>query len=185
MKTIPFKTFINWAFDGSIDTPIPKPEVDSGGNVITPDILKPSGPLNQRYVLSMFMKHPKMCLYLNKHFNNIGLWYIDKETLFTFIKRAIIDFKVRRGDLFFMKSAKNKEKLIEKLEEKFPLLKHGDLQLLYELIENSDEKNSIYHSFGMKRITKRKAKKEKKIKKTKKKTSAKNFLKKHFEIIEA
>jgi hypothetical protein len=180
---IPFRTFIDWAFDGSIDTPIPKPETDSGGNVITPDILKPSGPLNQRYIISMFMKSPKMCLYLNKHFNNMGVWYLDKETLFKFLKRCIIDFKVRRGDLFFMKSLKNKEKLVEKLEDKFPLLKHGDIQLFYDIIERSDQKDSIYHSFGLKRISKRKVKKEKKKRKTKTKTSAKNYLKKNFEII--
>jgi hypothetical protein len=182
---IPFRTFINWAFDGSIDTPIPKPEVDSGGNVITPDILKPNGPLNQRYIISMFMKHPKMCLYLNEHFNTVGIWYLDKETLFLFLKRCIIDFKVRRGDLFFTKRRKNKEKLVEKLEDRFPLLNHGDIELLYELIEKSEEKNAIYNSFGLKRISKRKVKKEKKKKKTNKKTSAKNFLKKNFEIIES
>jgi len=182
VRTIPFRTFIDWAFDGSIDTPIPKPETDSGGNVITPDILKPSGPLNQRYIISMFMKNPKMCLYLNEHFNNMGIWYLDKETLFKFLKRCIIDFKVRRGELLFMKSVKNKEKLVDKLEERFPLLKHGDVQLLYDIIEKSDQKDSIYHSFGLKRISKRKVKKEKKKKKTKVSTSAKNFLKKNFEI---
>jgi hypothetical protein len=185
VSDIPFKTFINWAFDGSLDTPIPKPEVDSGGNVITPDILKSSGPLNQRYVVSMFMKNPKICLYLNKHFNNMGLWYLDKETLFKFLKRCIIDFKMKRGDLLFMKSIKrDKEKLVEKLEEKFPLLKHGDLQLLSKIIDESDQKDSIYHSFGLKRISKRKVKKEKKIKKTSAKTSSKNFIKKNFEIID-
>ena len=184
MIHIPFRTFIDWAFDGSIDSPIPKPEVDSGGNVITPDILKPSGPLNQRYIISMFMKNPKMCLYLNKHFNNMSIWYLDKETLFKFLKRCIIDFKVRRSELLFMKSKKNKDKLIEKLEDRFPLLKHGDIEFLYELIENSDQKDAIYHSFGLKRISKRKVKKEKKKKKTNKQTSAKNFLKKNFEIIQ-
>jgi len=180
---IPFKTFINWAFDGSKDTPIPKPETDSAGNVITPDILKKSGPLNQRYVISMFMKNPKMCLYLNKHFNNINLWYIDKETLFKFLKGAIIDFKMRRGDLLFLKTKKNEEVLMEKLEEKFPLLKYDDRKLLYEMIEASPEKNSVYNSFGLKRVSKRKVKKEKKIKKTGSKTSSKNFLKKNFEIV--
>jgi len=179
---IPFKTFINWAFDGSLDSPIPKPETDSNGNVITPDILKPSGPLNQRYILSMFMKNPKMCLYLNKHFNNIGLWYIDKETLFKFIKKSIIDFKVRRSELFFMKSNRNKELLIEKLEEKFPLLKPEDLKLLYDIVQESKYKDAIYTSFGMKKPTKRKVKKEKKSKKIIAKNSAKHFLKQNFEI---
>lgn len=182
MKTIPFKTFINWAFDGSLDTPIPKPETDSNGNVITPDILKPSGPLNQRYIISMFMKNPKMCLYLNKHFNNIGLWYIDKETLFKFLKKAIIDFKVRRGELIFMKSNRNKELLIEKLEEKFPLLKPEDLKMLYDVVENSSQKKAIYTSFGMKKPTKRKVKKEKKVKKIIIQNSSKHFLKQNFEI---
>jgi hypothetical protein len=159
--------------------------VDSAGNVITPDILKPSGPLNQRYIVSMFMKNPKMCLYLNKYFNTMSIWYVDKESLFKFLKRAIIDFKVRRGDLVFMKSKRNKEKLVEKLEGRFPLLKHNDIQLLYEQIEQSSQKDSIYHSFGLKRISKRKVQKEKKNRKTSGKTSAKNFLKKNFEIIKS
>lgn len=184
MIHIPFRTFIDWAFDGSIDSPIPKPEVDSGGNVITPDILKSSGPLNQRYIISMFMKNPKMCLYLNKYFNNMSIWYLDKETLFKFLKRCIIDFKVRRSELCFMKSKKNKDKLTEKLEDRFPLLKHGDIEFLYEIIENSDQKDAIYNSFGLKRISKRKVKKEKKKKKTNIQTSAKNFLKKNFEVIQ-
>lgn len=184
MRTIPFKTFINWAFDGSIDSPIPKPEVDSAGNVITPDILKPSGPLNQRYIVSMFMKNPKMCLYLNKHFNNINLWYVDKETLFKFLKKGVIDFKVRRGDLFFMKSRRSKDKLIEKLEERFPLLKMDDIRLLSDMVEKSSQRDAIYHSFGLKKPSKRKIKKEKGRKKTGAKTSAKNFLKKNFEIIQ-
>lgn len=129
------------------------------------------------------MKNPKMCLYLNKHFNNIGLWYVDKETLFKFLKRSIIDFKVRRSELFFMKSKKSKEKMVEKLEDKFPLLKHNEIQYLCEIIENSDQKSAVYNSFGMKKPSKRKVKKEKRIKKTKAKTSSKNFLKKNFEVI--
>lgn len=184
MKTIPFRTFLDWAFDGSKETDIPKPEVDSGGNVITPDILAPSGPLNNRYVISLFMKNPKMSLYLNKYFNNVNLWYLDKETLFIFLKRCIIDFKVRRGELIFFKKNTNKEELVEKLESRFPELKHDDIQLLYEKIEDSSQKNAIYHSFGLKRISKRKVKKEKKIKKYSNKTSLKNFIKKNFEIVE-
>lgn len=185
MIKIPFKTFINWAFDGSLETPIPKQETDSSGNVITPDILKSSGPLNQRYVVSMFMKNPKMCLYLNNHFNNINLWYIDKETLFKFLKKAIIDFKVRRGDLFFMKSKRSKEILAEKLTQKFPLLKIEEIRLLSDIIESSSQRDSVYNSFGLSKPSKRKIRKEKGNKKTGRKTSAKNFIKKNFEVIMA
>lgn len=183
VRIIPFRTFLDWAFDGSLETEIPKPEVDSGGNVITPDILKPSGPLNHRYVVSLFMKNAKMSLFLNKYFNDMSLWYLDKESLFKFLKRCIIDFKVRRGELIFFKSKGNKEKLIEKLELRFPELKHDDVQLLYEIIEGSSQKDSIYHSFGLKRITKRKVKKEKSKKKHSDKTSLKNFIKKNFKVI--
>jgi hypothetical protein len=166
-----------------LETEIPKPETDSAGNVITPDILKPSGPLNQRYIMSMFMKNPKMCLYMNKYFNNVNVWYIDKETFFKFIKKCIHDFKFNRRDLLFLKSSKgNKEKLVEKLEERFPLLKFDDVLMLYELIEKSPEKNAIYNSFGLKRVSKRKVKKEKKKGKITK-SSAKNFLKKNFEVV--
>lgn len=183
MIPIPFRTFIDWAFDGSENTPIPKKEVDSVGNVITPDILKASGPLNQRYVISMFMKNPKMCLYLNKYFNNMNLWYLDKKTLFLFLKKCIIDFKARRSDLVFIKSKRSKDKLAEKLSDRFPLLTIDELRFLTELIENSEQRDSIYHSFGMKKPSKRKIKKEKKKRKTGSKTSVKNFLKKNFEVI--
>lgn len=154
------------------------------GNVIVPDILKASGPLNNRYVISMFMKNPKMCLFLNKHFNHMGLWYLDKETLFKFLKNAVIDFKVRRGELYFMKFQRPKEKLIEELEKKFPLLKYDDIHLLSELIENSPQKDAIYNSFGLTKPTKRKIKKEKNTRKTDKKTTAKHFIKQNFEFVE-
>ena len=85
----------------------------------------------------------------------MGIWYLDKETLFKFLKRAVIDFRVRRGELYFMKSKRNTEKLVEKLEEKFPLLKLGDLRFLSELIDNSPSRDAIYHSFGLKKPRKR------------------------------
>lgn len=134
--------------------------------------------------MQMFMKNPKICLFLDKYFNNVNVWYLDKETFFKFMKRCIYDFKFRRGDLLFLKSSKgNKEQLVEKLEERFPLLKIDDILLLYELIEHSPEKDSVYHSFGLKRISKRKVKKEKKKTAQSKQSSTKNFLKKNFEIV--
>jgi hypothetical protein len=81
-----------------------------------------------------------------------------------------------------MKSNKNKELLVEKLGEKFPLLKPEDLKMLYDVVENSPHKKAIYTSFGMKKPSKRKVKKEKKAKKIITQNSAKHFLKQNFEI---
>jgi hypothetical protein len=88
--------------------------------------------------------------YLNKYFNNIGLYYLEKEDLFKFIKKCIIDFKVRRNNLSFITTKKDSN-LFQGLRKKFPALKACDISLLIDIIEkeSDDLKNSVYESLGL------------------------------------
>ena len=168
---MPFKTFFNWAFDGNIKTPIP-----SGEGV--PDILKYSSPINANFLMRSFVTHGKLNFYLNKYLNNMGVRYIDKEDLFFFIKQCILDFKIKRKDIHFINWDRTGA-LFTKISKKFPLLKKDEIKIICDVIDKSEEKESIYRSLG---LDKKKVTKEKKKKKPKAKISSKNFIAQHFGV---
>ncbi len=124
METSPYKVFNNWLFDGSLNTPFPK----ATDKV---DLLKSSSPINNRFVLQLFLRNGPLNEYLDQYFNNIGLWYLDKEEFFKFIKKCVIDFRVTRRDVVFY-PRKHQHKLFSILELKFPYLKKDDINLLID-----------------------------------------------------
>jgi len=166
---MPFKTFNTWLFDGNIKTPIPK-EKDGV------DILKYNSPITHTFVISLFLRNAKLNHYLNNYFNNIDLRYLLKEELFYFIKRCVLDFRVNKRDIvYYPRRARNQ--LYEKLREKTPTLKNGDVSLLCDIINKSEDKDIVYESLGIDKPKKQKIRK-KKIEK--KKISLKQFLREHF-----
>jgi len=168
---MPYKTFYNWCFDGNIKNPIPQ-----GGDI--PDILKYNSPINDTYLLKSFVGNGKLNHYLNKYLNNIGVRYISKEDLFLFFKQCVIDFKIKRKDIHYVKW--NRTSVIaSKIAKKSPLLKKDEIQLVCDLIEKSEDKDSIYRSLG---IDKKEFKK-KKMKKKQTKISSKNYIAQNFGII--
>lgn len=171
---MPFKTFNNWLFDGSRNTPIP-----SAKNGI--DILKYNSPITHTFVISMFLKHGPLNKYLDDYFNNIGLRYLEKEDLFRFIKKCVLDFKITRRDITFY-PRKPRQVLYDKLRERMPMLKNNDILLLCEIIEKSAERDSIFETLDLEKLKKKKIKNIKKIKHTKK-ISLDEFLNEHFSII--
>jgi len=173
-RIIPFKTFNNWLFDRNKTTPIP-PAKDGV------DIIKYNSPISHTFVLSLFMRNGELNHYLDEYFNNIGLRYLTKEDLFKFIKKCVIDFKVRRTDVVFYKY-KRQDKLFNILREKFPQFKNNDISLMCELVERSDDKESIYHAIGLETPKKQKLK-SKKERPKKNKISLKNFIMEHFSIL--
>ena len=173
--SIPFRTFNNWLFDRNIDSPIPPPK-----NGV--DILKYNSPITHTFVLSLFLGHGPLNHYLDEYFNNIGLRYLTKEELFKFIKKCVIDFRVRRNQTVFYKW-KRQDKLYNILRDKFPQFKNNDITLLCELIQRSDEKEAIFNSLGLEMPKKRKIRTGKKAPK-KGKVSLKMFLAEHFSMIE-
>ena len=179
---MPWKTFYNWLFDGSLETRIPEPRVDDEGKVLTPDILKYNSPISHTYAISMFTKSGPLNYYLDKYFNNINLRYLTKEDLFYFIKKCVIDFKITRRDMRYV-PYKAKQQLFSKLRERFPQYKNHDLVLLVDIIENSDEKDSTYQALGIEVPKKKKVKRTKKMKS--KKMSLNDFLKDNFSVSES
>jgi hypothetical protein len=180
---MPFKTFYNWLFDGSKTSEIPKPQTDSEGKIITPDILKYNSPITNNYMISMFLKKGPLNYYLNKHFNNMNLYYMDKAEMMKFIKRCVMDFKISRRDITYVPAYRKQDKLINKLRQRFPILKIEELKMLSKLIDDSDEKGRIYQTLGLEIPKKKKISLKKKKRKVKKITE-KEFLEKNFSIVE-
>lgn len=164
----PYKLFWDWCFDRKPKSPIPNPEV----------LLKYNSPINTTFLLKSFVQHAKLNHYLNEYLNNIGIYYIDKEELFFFIKRCIQDFKVKKKDIHFIKY-KRQEILIEKLKQKCPTLKIYDIGLLAKVIQKSKDKNAIYSALGLEKPKKQKLKKWDKLEKV----SLSSFLKENFKMV--
>ena len=97
---MPHKTFNNWLFDGN-----PKSKIPSGNGI--PDLLSYKSPINHQYMISMFLNQGRLNHYLDEYFNNMGLYYLDKEELMKFIKKCVIDFKIQRKSLPFISRTKN------------------------------------------------------------------------------
>lgn len=150
-QTSPYKVFWNWVFDGKKNSPIPMPEV----------LLKYNSPINETFLLKSFITCGKLNFYLDKHLNNIGIRYIEKEDLFEFFKQAIKDFRVKRKDIHYS-PWKQQDVLAEKIKKKFPLLKGYDISLYLKLLEKSGHKDAVYSSFGVDKPKKQKVKKQKK-----------------------
>jgi len=170
---MPFRTFNNWLFDGQINTPIPK----SKDGI---DILKYNSPISHTFVISMFLRHGSLNSYLNKYFNNINLRYLSKEELFKFIKKCVIDFKIKKRDIVYY-PRKPKQILYDTLREKIVTLKNDDVMLLCEIIEKSENRDAIFETLGLE-----KPKKKKCIDKSKKNItniSLEKLLSEHFSIV--
>lgn len=178
---MPFKTFNKWLFDGSRNSPIPEPRFDKDGKVIVPDILKYNSPITHTYLISMFVKNGPLNHYLNEVFNSMDVRYLDKKELMLFIKQCVLDMRVKPRDTTYF-PFKRQEKLINELRRRFPFLKPYDLSYLTKLIDESEDKDSIYQTLGIEVPKKQKIKlKKEKIKS--KKISLKDFLKENFSIM--
>jgi len=178
MSISPYKLFNNWLFDGSLKSPIPEPRSDDDGNVIIPDLLKYNSPITHTFLIRMFLRNGPINHYLNKYFNNMNLRYLSRKELLEFIKKAVIDFRINKRDITYF-PYRHKDKLVEKLKGKLPILKNDDVSLLGDLINKSSEKDSIYSALGLEKLKKRKVMEQKK-----QKINIKNFLEEHFSIID-
>jgi len=173
---MPYKLFQNWLFDGDLKSKIP---VGEG----IPDLLSYKSPITPQYMITLFLNNGKLNCFLNDYFNNIGLYYMDKEELMRFVKKCIYDFKIQRKSLPFIPREKN-GKLFDSLRKKIPILKKNDITLLCNLIDKSGQKEEVYYSLGLEKPET--IKKQKGLKKSTKKDkeSVKEFLKNNFKIME-
>ncbi len=170
---MPYKTFLDWLFDGDIKRDIPNKQ----------DLLKYNSPITVTFVSNLFLNNGKLNFFLNNHFNNIGLRYLDKEEFFKFTKKAVIDFKVQRRTLPYFKYQGRKTKMFDVLRKKYPTLKIDDISLLCDMFERSKERDTIYASLGLDKPEQTKTKKQKNEKDSDKKTTVKEFLKENFTVV--
>ena len=98
-----------------------------------------------------------------------------------FAKKCVKDFRVSRRNIPFIKYNR-KTKLFTELRKKIALLKNDDIGLLCDLIDTSDEKDTVYHALGLEKPKRTKVKKTKKV--STKKITLDEFLKKNFTWIE-
>jgi hypothetical protein len=143
-----FTQFQNWMFDGDMRT------------IISPETMKYNSPINHKYIISTFLLNGPINYYLNSVFNNIGLWYLDKEELLLFVKKAVKDFKINRRSLTYTPWKKT-DKLFDSIRGKVPFLKTYEVSFLCELINESESKESIYSSLGLDDLKKKKERKTK------------------------
>ena len=169
---MPFKTFHGWLFDGSRNSPIPKATEKI-------DILKYNSPITHTYVISMFPTQGPINHYLNTYFNNINVRYLEKEELFKFIKKCVLDFRVKRRDVTYF-PYKRQSKLFNVLREKLPQFKNHEISKICKMIDESKEKDTIYGGLN---IEKPKKKKMRTAKKQTGKISLKMFLDRNFSIL--
>lgn len=173
---MPFRTFNYWLFDGQRNSPIPKPK-----NKV--DILKYNSPITHTFLVSMFLRNGHLNSYLNKYFNDINLRYLSKEELFKFIKKCVIDFKIKKRDIVYY-PRRARQILYEALREKISTFKNDDILLLCEMIEKSGNKNAVFESLNLEKPKKKSIKMKKSKKDETKKILLKDFLDEHFSIIE-
>lgn len=171
---MPFRTYNNWLFDGQRNTPIPRTD--------KLDILKYNSPITHTFVVSMFLRNAYLNSFLDTYFNDINLRYLTKEELFKFIKKCVMDFKIKKRDIVYY-PRRQKDILFDKLRERIPTLKNDDILLLCEIIDKSENKNSVFESLGMEKQKKRKIS-SKKSNKKKDKIPLSEFLNEHFSIVQ-
>jgi len=163
---MPWKTLNNWLFDGSRQSPVPEILYDK------------KSPITPKYLIKMFVNHGPLNRYLNEYLNTLWIFSLEKEELLRFIKNCVIDYKVKKGSLFYSKR-RSQDKLFDILREKIKFLKNDDINLLSKIIASSPNRDEIYETLGLDvpKVKKTKNKKPNKI-------SQKLYLNENFTLVE-
>jgi hypothetical protein len=169
---MPYKTYQTWLFNNDIKSPLPDRDT----------LLKYNSPITPMFMISMFLNQGKLNHFLDEYFNNMNLYYLDKEELMKFMKKCVIDFRIQRNSLPFIPRSKN-TKLFEVLRKKIPTIKNYDITLLTEIVDKSEQKGDIYYSLGLDKPEP--IKKQKGLKKSTKKDkqTVEEFLKSNFKTM--
>jgi hypothetical protein len=171
IKISPYKILTDWLKDGSRMTQFPQELVDDKS-------------IGQNFLLYFFQQSP-YGLVISKLFNNFGLYVLDRIEVFKFIKESIMLSGYRQQ--YIERGEKRSEKFEKLLKLRFPYLKNYELPLLVEIIDKSDEKESIYQMFGIydskkKKTTKAELKKLQDFNEDEKKKITKNNILSNFTL---
>ena len=145
----PIQRVMSWVKDGNLKNTFPRD-------------LEKERSLSPIFILTHFLQSPAYFIFVNKVFNNYGLFYLSTKDAFKQLKEMY--YYSRYQSYGTKKNPKNTEnKLIDILKNKYPFLKKEEVVMLVEFIDNSDDKDVIYEQFGIKNVkTKKTTAKEKK-----------------------
>lgn len=156
-KISPFKLLLDWFYSDE-NAPIPEEALQ----------------LSPVVVLNMFCQTDGATIFLNETVNNFALYGYSRENCLNTFKSIIKLKGITRQQLSYMKSAKEKNEVVE-IQNRLPYLKHKEVHQLLLEIDNSSERDSIRESFGLMSVEKSKVKTEKPKSTTPKKRSRKNI----------
>tara|TARA_R110000824_G_scaffold266054_5_gene454999 strand:- start:317 stop:826 length:510 start_codon:yes stop_codon:yes gene_type:complete len=144
----PYTILNRWLYDGSKSTPLPE-ELATGYAI------------GQTILLYHFQQSEHI-VYLSEMFNNYSLYTMPKEDVFKMLKDCVqrTGFKPR----FIAHTKETKSKVSKALKKHHPYLDQDDVNLLTDLIESRDDKESLYETLG---VWDRKPRKKKLTKKEK------------------
>jgi hypothetical protein len=159
----PYTILTRWLHDGSKTTNMP-PELEND-KLISPTFLL------------YYFQQSKYILYLSNLFNNYFIYQLNKADIFKFMKQCVLDSGYKPP--FLEKEKTTRNKLYKILKLKFPYLKSYEIDSLITIVDKSDDKDSIYETFGLylpkkKKSTKADQNRLKKINKEMKKVNTQN-----------
>ena len=122
-----------WLSDGSRTTKLPE------------DVEKDKS-ISHMYLLYYFRASP-YGLVISKLFNNWNLFSLERNEVLYLMKECVLSCGYKPP--FSQKVPAKKNKLVDELVSKYPYLKKDEVFMLVEIIDNSEEKDSIYEMFGL------------------------------------
>ena len=133
-----WEEFLDWLFDGDINSGIPQ------------HLAKYNSKIHHLYAIRIFRNNKNLNNYLNKYLNIYDLFSLDKEELFYFLKKCVVDFGVNRRTIPWLGGYKEyKNKTFDKIKNKYPLLKPEEIDIFNDFINNSPNSENIKVSLGI------------------------------------
>lgn len=147
-----FTVFMNWARDRNLNSPLPKQLKDSKAICIP-------------FLLSFFLQNSKYFIFINNIYNNYDALKLSNIDVMKTFKEMIY---FTNYSSFSKKKVQPKDNpLVKLLKDKFPYYKKEEIIMAVNIIDNSEDKDTIYEMFGInnvakvKKLTKAEAKKVK------------------------
>ncbi len=129
-----YQVLMNWVRDGNTKSEYPKPLVDS--KVISPV-----------YFLNYFLTSPRYFVWINNNFNNFNLFKLNVVDLMRLFKEIVHNTGYSS---FSKKKVQPKDnELVGMLKEKFPYYKKEEILMAVKIIDESEDKDTIYEMFGI------------------------------------
>jgi len=126
----PYGVYFDWLYDGA-DSELPEIVIENKNK------------FSVHYLLNLFMRSKKACLYVNKYLNNFYCIGMPFEEFSKTIKFMIQQFGLSKFDLFHSKFIyNNRNKEISEISNKYPLLKSYEILLLHEEYKKYYDENT-------------------------------------------